>query len=392
MKLLVAPDSSMYVTPDGNYWCPTIYEYSFFERYLSVFDELVVASRVKKASYQEVKGFLLCSGPNIEVACLPDMHGMRDYLIKIIPFIVASIKASQNVDCALFRLPSIPASMVLHFYKKRDKKYALEVVADPEDAYVSNIFAKLLFSKILKRECLRANGVSYVTKYYLQDKYPSHARLYGSDSNHFESYYSTIRLAKEYYSQPRSFYGKESFTIIHTSNNMNNELKGHKELILAFKEVVDKGFDVQLRLIGDGSLRPKLEEMVDSIGIRDRVTFVGRLSGSDYVREELLSADLFVFPTKAEGLPRSLIEAMAVGLPCISSPVAGIPELLDEDDMVDPDDIHGLSSRIIVFLNNPSLLEKKSMRNISCAMQYSEDLLKDRRDRFYNKLKDTVID
>ena len=53
MKLLVAPDSSMYKTPDGKYWCPTIYEYSFFERYLEVFEDIVVASRVKKSKYTD---------------------------------------------------------------------------------------------------------------------------------------------------------------------------------------------------------------------------------------------------------------------------------------------------------------------------------------------------
>lgn len=80
MRLLVAPDSAMYRTPDGKYWCPTIYAYSFFERYLQVFEQIVVASRVREASPEEVKGFLRCDGPNMTVAALPDMHGAPGYL------------------------------------------------------------------------------------------------------------------------------------------------------------------------------------------------------------------------------------------------------------------------------------------------------------------------
>ena len=83
MKLLVALDSSMYKTPDGKYWCHTIYEYSFFERYLHVFDEIVVASRVKKADYNEIGCALRCDGPKMTVIDLPDMHGMSDYIKKL---------------------------------------------------------------------------------------------------------------------------------------------------------------------------------------------------------------------------------------------------------------------------------------------------------------------
>ena len=63
--------------------------------------------------------------------------------------------------------------------------------------------------------------------------------------------------------------------------------------------------------------------------INDRVNFVGRISGHEEMFKFLKDCDLMVFPSKSEGLPRTLIEAMAVGLPCRSSNVEGIPELLD---------------------------------------------------------------
>lgn len=388
MRLLVAPDSSMYKTPDGKYWCPTIYEYSFFERYLQVFDEIVVASRVKKVPYSEVKGFLRCDGDRMTVAELPDLHGMKAY-IKQLPLFAKSAKnAIRGVDCAIFRLPSVPASMVLHYYKKTRKKYALEVVVDPEDAYASNIIAKNLFTELLKKQCLDADGVSYVTKFYLQKKYPSYRRKHGKDGKHFESYYSTIRLSEDYFGTPKSYKGKKHFIIIHTANNMNNNVKGHEELLEAVKIVVNKGYDVRIRFVGDGSLRGFFEKRTKELKLKDKVTFVGRLAGSEAVRNELLNADLLVFPTKAEGLPRTVIEAMAVGLPCISTPVAGIPELLEKEDMVQPTDINGLAKRIIEFITNSILMEEKSKRNIVVARNYSEKELSVKRNKYYYKLKE----
>ena len=57
------------------------------------------------------------------------------------------------------------------------------------------------------------------------------------------------------------------------------------------------------------------------LGIDDFVEFTGLLASASEVRQKLKDSDMYVFPTLAEGLPRGIIEAMAVGLPCISSPV-----------------------------------------------------------------------
>ncbi len=388
MKLLVALDSSMYKTPDGKYWCHTIYEYSFFERYLQVFDEIVVASRVKESDYSEVKGALRCDGPCMTVVDLPDMHGVSGYIKNFFSFVKAAKSAALKADCAIVRLPSVAAFMVLHFYKKTKKKYALEVVVDPETAYAESKASKALFTGLLKKYCKKADGVSYVTSEFLQKKYPSHVRLYGDDGYHFESSYSTIRLNDSYYGEPKEYRGKNSFTVIHTANNMNNHVKGHEVLLDSVSIVLNAGYNVNLRFVGDGVLKEKFIEKARGLKIDDKVTFVGRLSESAAVREELINADLFVFPTKAEGLPRSVIEAMAVGLPCISTPVAGIPELLEPEDMIDPNDINSFAKRIIEFISHPEMMERKSQRNIAKAREYSEDVLAKRRNEYYRKLKE----
>lgn len=386
-KLLLAPDTLFFKTPDNKYWSDTIYDYSFFERYMMVFKHIVIISRCKAASYEDVKGYLRSDGPNIEIREIPAMQGMMAYIKNIIPFYKKTEKACEGVDCAIIRLPSIPASMVFHHFKKKKLPYAIEVVADPYDAYKSNILARYAFTLQMKKACLQANGVSYVTKYYLQEKYPSYCRQHKKvDGFHFEEYYSTIRLNKSYFAKPRNFDKKKKFVIIHTANNMNNDVKGHEILIQSAKKVINAGYDISVVFVGDGLLRERYEKLVKTLGLKNNITFVGMLSGSDKVRAELVKADILVFPTKAEGLPRTVIEAMAVGLPCISTPVAGIPELLDNDDLIEPDDVDGFARRIIEYITNTDLMNKKSKRNIIVASEYAEEILCKRRNSFYDKL------
>jgi len=387
MELLVAADSLFYRTEDGKYWCRTIYSYNFWMRYLSEFDSVVIISRTRTASYSEVNGFLRVDGPYVKVAELPYMRGMKQYITNYFSFIRAAKIAVENAECALFRLPSVSATMVLKYYKRKNKPYAIEVVADPHDAYASNKIAQTFYTKNLRDSVLQANGVSYVTEFYLQEKYPSYSRLYGETDEHFETFFSTIDLQESFFSSPKRFINKNKFTIIHTANSINTDIKGHTTVINIVKRLRDMEYDVNVVFIGDGSKRTYYEKMSKEKGIEDYVTFTGLLSSSEKVREILLKGDVFVFPTKAEGLPRAIIEAMATGLPVLSTPVNGIPELLDDEFMFDPHDVDGFVDKLISCFNNHSKLEEMSELNIKKAKEYSYNKLTNKRKMFYSKLR-----
>lgn len=94
------------------------------------------------------------------------------------------------------------------------------------------------------------------------------------------------------------------------------EVKNHEFMINIFQEVVTEAPDAKLLLVGDGILRPYIRECVEKKGLSDKVIFTGRRSDIP----ELLSAmDVFLFPSKYEGLGISLIEAQASGLPVMAS-------------------------------------------------------------------------
>jgi colanic acid/amylovoran biosynthesis glycosyltransferase len=104
--------------------------------------------------------------------------------------------------------------------------------------------------------------------------------------------------------------------------------KGQAVLLEAVAELACRGVDVDLTLAGEGSLRGELERIATRLGIAERVAFLGAI-GQDDLRDLYERAEVFCLPSFAEGVPVVLMEAMAMGVPVVSTRIAGIPELVE---------------------------------------------------------------
>lgn len=107
------------------------------------------------------------------------------------------------------------------------------------------------------------------------------------------------------------------------------ERKGLNYLVEAVAMLVPKYPELQLKIMGDGSARPALEALVKERGIEDKVWFLGRISReatAPYYQE----ASLFVLPSLNEGMSNAMLEALASGLPLVSTPTGGATELVIE--------------------------------------------------------------
>ena len=107
--------------------------------------------------------------------------------------------------------------------------------------------------------------------------------------------------------------------------------KNHKFLIDIFAEVQKRQADARLLLVGDGDLRSAMESKVTSLGLSEKVIFAGVRSD---VADLMQAMDVFVFPSLYEGLPVTMIEAQAAGLPCIISDKVP-PECILTEGLVD---------------------------------------------------------
>lgn len=390
MKLMVATDAHLFETPDGRHWSKNIYEYKFWTRYLNVFDHVRIVARVKKIDNVNEK-LAAVDGPGVEVFGIPFYQGPKQLLIKYMSIHRSLRNVSVGCDVALFRLPSQTAQMAL-IHTNKDIPIAGEIVYDPYDDLdrpEDGFFLRMLRKKIhsnMKKFCATANAVSYVTKEIIQNHYPSYARIHGEDIAHFESSYSTITLSADAFTGCRNYSGKKKLWAALSAVSMNDDRKGVKVLISAIKEGRDNGYDLNAIIIGDGSMRASFEKYAQELGVSDNIVFTGLLPSSNDVRAVLMKADIFVFPTQAEGLPRGILEAMAAGMPVLSTPVGGIPEILDAEYLFAPKDSHGFCHAMCDFLDNPDKMTEISKKNFEISKQFENSLLQKRRDEFYSKL------
>lgn len=126
---------------------------------------------------------------------------------------------------------------------------------------------------------------------------------------------------------------------------------------------------LHLVLVGDGSLRADLEQTVRLAGLKDSVTFTGALNE---VRPWLALADIVVLPSLTEGLPIALIEAMAMGKPCVASAAGGIPEVItDKKDglLVPPADPESLARALDSLLASPELRVQLGQAALNTAQE-----------------------
>lgn len=394
MKLLVATDAHIFRTPDGAYWCKSIYGYDFWQRYLNVFDDVKIVSRMKDVPEIEGKK-LRVDGEHVEVSGIPFYQGPKE-LLKVYTKIQRTLKdIDSDCDAALMRMPSQTASMV-YSHLRKGMPVAGEVVYDmtddvnqPGQGPVLKLL-NIITSNRLKKFCLNANGVSYVTEYSIQKHYPSFSMLHGETDEHFHTYYSTITLSDKAFTGPRDFSNNAGIKVVLSSVAMNSERKGEKVVIETVKKCRDAGYEVSAILIGDGTLRKSFEDYAIQLGVNQYIEFTGLLPSSDHVRDVMKNADMFVFPTMGEGLPRGILEAMAIGLPVLSTPVGGIPEVIDSKYLFDPHDSDGISNMICHLLDETEELNQMSRDNFGKAQEYRNSILQGRRDVFYKKLRNLI--
>ena len=213
--------------------------------------------------------------------------------------------------------------------------FGVEAVGDPAAVFGPGGYRhplrpgiRFYFQRSMRQLCHRAIATSYVTAKHLQTQYPPNERA-------FTTHYSSIELPPSAFVEKARDYLERPYPLqLINVATMSQRYKGQQDLIEAVSACVRAGRAVQLALVGDGRYRPALEEHVQRARLTDRVRFLGQLPAGAAVRQALDQADVFVLSSLTEGLPRVLIEAQARGLPCLATPVGGVPELLAASECV----------------------------------------------------------
>ncbi len=145
--------------------------------------------------------------------------------------------------------------------------------------------------------------------------------VYGLPDNRIPVVFNGIDLSRCIVKE--SYARKDTFTVLHIGRFM--DVKNHELLLRSFARFKGQHSDARLQLLGDGELKENKMQLAGQLNITDAVEFAGLQSN---VYPWLHNADVFILPSKFEGMPMTLIEAMGTGLPIIASNVGGIPDML----------------------------------------------------------------
>lgn len=164
--------------------------------------------------------------------------------------------------------------------------------------------------------------------------------------------------------------------------------KGHDTLIQAMPKVVSRFPNTKLGICGDGPLRPQLELLIQELGLSKHVLLLGMWSDISPV---LVSADIFVLPSRSEGLSRALMEAMAQGLPVVATNVGGNKNLVTDsvDGLLVPsEDSDRLGDSILQLLDHPELMMRLGTAAQTHVLQsHSTDLMCE---KYYDYMQDLM--
>lgn len=388
MRLVITAEHHFVKSPDGAFWGPDSMTYSFWERYLAVFDGVSVVARVREV--ETVAGeYTRIDGPGVSVHGLPEYVGPRAYFKVRREFRRRAALAVNASDAVLLRVGCSPlAAAVESTLRTTGHPYGVEVISDPHMVFARGAIRhplrpaiQRIFTRQLKRQCTHATAATYVTRSTLQALYPAGPAAHATSC-------SDVNLPDHaFVDDPRPGALLADVPTILSIGSMAQVYKGFDVLIEAVARCTARGLPLRLVLIGDGRHRPELEQQVARLGLHEHVTFTGQLPGGGAIREHLDRADLFVLASRTEGLPRVIIEAQARALPCLGTRIGGIPELLDESCMVPANDPEALARSIARLVSDPVLRARQSARNLTLARTYAEAELQGRRIGFLQELR-----
>ena len=391
MKMLFIHDNRFWEY-DGKMYSYGHFAYELlWKRYLNYFDEIEVGGRIKRVDNSEaVNKFSISSGENVSFFGLPDLmsiSGLKE-INRAKKILSKKIKAS---DCVVIRLPSNLGYLACKIADRLNKRYMIEAVGCTWDdlwnygTLVGKLYAPVSF--IMERKCIRkAPNVLYVSRHFLQKRYPNKNFNMGcSDTN--IHVFSDELLSRRIF-KIKGIQDQQDIRLGLIAS-LNIGYKGHDTAILALEQIVKRHPQVKLCFLGDGDSN-KWEQLARDHGVSDRVEFCGALPGGDPVLNWLDSIDIFLMPSLQETLGRALIEAMSRGCPAIGGAGTAVPEQLGDDCIHERKNYQELSEMVCYMIEHPKYMELCAVENFERSKKYSEEILSERRDYFFNRVLNAV--
>jgi phosphatidylinositol alpha-1,6-mannosyltransferase len=382
--LLLVVEQRFYRTPRGDVWTTGHYPYAFFLRYLQAFDEVRVLSRMIPVPAPPASS-APSGGPGVTHLDIPDYRGLTGLIPRAPVAVARAFGAARTCDAVIVRSPSSLGAIPACVGRLRKTPVGVEVIGDPEAVFARGVFVHPIRPLLRSVSscgqawlCRHATAVMYVSD-HLRQRYGSRgATFVGSDCALPDEAF--VNVSRRLQSPGR-------MRIINVGT-FEQPYKGQDVLLRCVRSLVAEARDVEVVVdfVGTGRHQASCMALAKELGILRNVNFHGHVSSVAALRALLDGADVMVHPSRTEGMPRVIIEAMARGLPCVATRVGGIPELLDREWLVGPDDCDAIVRALLELWRSPELYAAQSGRNLRASHAHSERLSRLRYSSFIESL------
>ena len=357
--LLYVHDGRQFIDKDGTiYGSLTDMIFPLKERYKHLAPNIKFAQRVVPLKDENKGKYVVLKDYGIDIVPIPEITSVKGIFCNRKKAKQVLTEAIQNSDMLVLR-NSTNAALAQIIANKYKKPYIFEVVSCNWDALWNysikgKIYAPYAFLRMKYNVAISQYAI-YVTKIFLQRRYPNRHTNAGISDVMISPVTNELldmkiaRLKDD--KQP---------IILTTCAAIDVKYKGQEYIIRAIARLKDK-YNIEYHLAGGGS-KDYLQKVAEECGISDKVVFEGLLS-KDKVNELLDRTTIYCQPSKQEGLPRAVVEAMSRGCVCIGSKTGGIPELLDSGMIAGKGDVKGFMQLLNTLLNDRNLMIEQSLKN-----------------------------
>lgn len=384
-NLLIISDSRMYLTEDDRKYKVSI-DNNHYSRYLQFSNNINLLMRVEKIEKDKINKMNEITIPEINLIECPSIMNPIALLKNYQKASRVIEEQIRNSDYIVFKAPGLFCNIAYKYVKKYKKKYFAEIGGCPWDGYWNHglsgkIMAPYMFFKT-KKVMKNASYALYVTKYFLENRYPTNGK-YINCSNVTLQDFDDERLKKRLIKIEKKYNSKK--LVLCTIADVDVKFKGQQYIIKSIPKLKEKlGLEIKYILIGRGN-PDYLNKIAEKYNVKDDVIFKGSIKHDD-VFKELEKIDIYVQPSRQEGLPRAVIEAMSYAVPCFGADTAGIPELIEKDYIFSNtnkniDEI----VKIIEKMNNKNELKRIAKLNFEKSKEYDFNYLKEKREKIYDE-------
>jgi len=361
---------------------------ALWERYLKHFETVTVIGRCK--TEENTSRYHPAEREGVTFKLFTDVAGGADYFKKrkkIEERLIAEIKKH---DIIILRFPATISVFAAEYCIKNNIKYVAEVVGCSWDAnwnyggLAPKLIAPYSYLK-MKKAVKHAAAAIYVTELFLQKRYPTPASIIAYASNVIVPEVREEALS----ARLRKIENSENADSIRLGiiGNIAVRYKGYDVLLRAISELpTSVRGRVKLDFVGGGD-PSYVSGLINKYQMEEQATIRGKLRAGQEIFDFLDSLDLYVHPSKQEGLPRVVIEAMSRACPVVASSVAGTSELLPAEFLHQPGDAKKLSQDILKVIQDVSRQKEMAKVNFEKSKAYVFTVLEARRDAFFRKVK-----